>query len=184
MFKYLGELFTLNVNDVISGGPDIRINLIMLAITLGIIIGTVIMGIYKHYTVIILKQLIRHEAIGEANAKTLSELRLSDSRLLKYYLSHKGQITLIVGRVGEKQYTYEEMVAMQKEKANKEEKIDFSSAAFYIREDKANKASYVYENENPSVIRILLYCVIFLAIYFALAALMPEIIKIIDKIIE
>ena len=183
MFKYLKELLSLNVNDYITDGPDVKINLIILAITLGICIGTVVMGIYKHNTVLILKQLIRHEAVGEEKAKTLKELRLSDKRLLKYFLSRKGQITLMIGRVGEKQYTYDELVALQKEKGYKEEKIDFEGAAFYIRTEKQDKAKHVYENENTSPISILLYCVMFIAIFVILALLMPAILGLIESII-
>ena len=184
MFNFFKELLTLNVKDYVTDGPDIKINLFILAITLGLCIGTVVMGVYKRCTVLMLKQLIRHEATGEANAKTLAELRLSDKKLLKYFLSRKGQLTLIVGRVGEKKYTYEELVALQKEKGYKEEKIDFSTAAFYIREDKSDKAKHVYENENASGLSILLYCILFIGIFFALALLMPSILGVVDNILN
>lgn len=184
MGKFLKELFTLNVNDYITDGPDMKINLFMLAITLGICLGTVIMGIYKHYTVLILKQLIRHEAKDDDGAKTLAELRLSDKRILKYFLSHKGQLTDMVGRVGEKVYTYEELTALQKQKGYKEEKIDFSEARFFIRPDKSDRASHVYESDNTSFLRIVLFCVLFIAVYVCLALLMPSILKLINSIIK
>ena len=180
----LKDIITLNVKDYLSGGPDLKINLFMLAITLGICIGTVIMGIYKCATAALLKQLIRHEAIGEKNAKTLLEMRLLERKLIKFYLSRGGQLTLLVGRVGEKTYTYEEMVALQKKKEYKEEKIDFSTAAFFIREQKEDRARHVYENENASPIRIALYCVLFIALYFCLAMLMPAILNLIEGILN
>ena len=184
MFDFLKDIITLNVNDYLTGGPDLKINLFMLAITLGICVGTVIMGVYKCATIALLKQLIRHGATGEENAKTLKELRLFDKRLLRFYLSRKGQLTLIVGRVGEKTYTYEEMVALQKQKGYKEERIDFSTAAFFIRNEKADRANHIYENESASPIRIALYCILFVALYFCLAMLMPAILNLIEGILN
>ena len=94
-----------------------------------------------------------------------------------------GQLARIVSRVGAVKYTYEEYVALQKEKKSDKEEIDFSAAKFYVGESEMQRAKNVYENYNSSLPRTVLYCVFLLALYICCLLVSPELVRILDSFI-
>ena len=63
------------------------------------------------------------------------------------------------------------------------EKIDFSTAKFYIREDQHDVAKHILESYGTSIPRTILYCVLFISLYICIALVMPEILTAIDSFI-
>lgn len=179
--KYINDFLLLDVSKYLKNAPSIKINLFIIAIALGLCIAALIVSYHKIHTLRAIKQLLRHNAKSEEEAKTLKELRLNDSRALKRMLSQGGQLTDVVKMVGKKQYTYEEYTALQKSKELKEEKIDFSVAKFYIAPDKADKAKRMQETENPSYIKTALACVLIIAVAVCITLLMPEALSFLSK---
>lgn len=180
--KLLYDFFFLNLKDYPNIGIDFEINVFLLVLTLALCVSFFFVNHHRSMMQTIVKQLTRHEATDEDSAKTLTELGLGRAFVLKWALSRPGLLTRIIGRVGEKSYTYEEYVALSKKKGGlKEEKIDFNEARFYIRESGAERAKLILENYGTSLPRAILYCVLFLVLYVCIALSMPEILSLIDS---
>ena len=175
MLEILKDFISINLKDYIDPGIDFPINVFLLSIALGLCIATFLITFQKRYTVRLIKQLLRHDATNEENAKSLSQLRIKPGFFLKAALSRSGQLTDMVKRVGETKFTYKQYKKMQKEKGFKEEKIDFETAKFYIAEDKLDRAKKINEISFPSYINATLCCILILAIFICITLYMPEI---------
>ena len=185
MKKFIDKYLLLSAGDYVDGWGDFNINLFLLAITAGFCIAAFIISYRKRHTAIMLRQLFRHNATSEEAAKTLTELRLNGNKgLMRALRSDSGDLKKMVKRVGEKVYTYEEFVALQKKKLPTEEDIDFSSARFYLNEETTSRAKRIYETETPSYIRTTLLCVFMVAVFFIICFSMPEILSAINSIIS
>lgn len=183
--NFINKYLLLSAGDYVDGWGEFNINLILFAITIGFCAAAFVISYRKRHTAILLRQLFRHNATSEAAAKTLSELRLNDNKgLIRALKSDSGDIKKLVKRVGEKVYTYEEFVALQKKKLPTEEDIDFSSARFYLNEETTSRAKRIYETETPSYVRTTLLCVFMFAMFFIICFSMPEILTVINKFIS
>ena len=178
----LKDLIMLNVKDYMEVSSDIYINIIMLIIAAALCIASFFINFHKTYTVGIIKQILRREATSEDSAKTLSELHIENLKGLKSALNRRGQLTAIVKMAGYVEPTYEEYVALSKEKKLKKEKIDFQTARFYIPETALDRAKRIKERENPTLLRTALICVLILALSVCLMLLMPEILRLIARV--
>ena len=176
----LYDIFILNAKDYLDTSCDIPINIIVMIVALALCAASFLINLHKSYTVSIIKALLRKEATSEENAKTLSDLHLGDSFMLKRALSRNGQLTKIVKRAGYREPTYEEYMASLKEK-KKQEKIDFSVAKFFICEDSIDRAKNIRDKENPTVLRTLLVCLFIVAIAVCVMMLMPSILTLISN---
>ena len=128
-------------------------------------------------------QLVRHEAYTEELAKTLAELRVDNTFVVKRVLSNNNILTKIVARAGAKAYSYEEYVALSKEERDAVEKIDFDTAAFYIREDKKNFALSVIEKYNTSIAKTILAVAFVAVMCVCIISCMPGILNVINRIL-
>ena len=178
------DLIMLNARDYLLSAGDVYINLIMLFIALALSVASFWINHHKTYMVEMIKQLLRRNAIGEENAKTLAELHLADSKSLKAALNRRGQLTEIVKRAGYVEPTYEEYVDMIREKKHKEEKIDFAVSRFYIPEQSVEKATLIKEKENPTILRTALVCVLIFSLCVCLMLLMPGILNLLSNLQE
>ena len=174
------DIIFLNAKDYLGTVCNIHINLILCAIALALCASSFIINYHKTYTLAIIKALLRREATSEESAKTLTELRLSDSIFLKLALSRNGQLTKIVKRVGEPTYTYEEYIALSK-KERKGKKIDFAAARFFIPEENVERAKHIREKENPTVLRTVLLCLLIVSLTVCIMLLMPAILSFISN---
>lgn len=168
--KYL----LLNLKDFPNIGIDLEINKILLALTLGLIVAALLINYHRSYMHLTVKKLLRHSAIDEKSAKTLSELGIS-SGAVRLALSRTGQLTKIVRRVGEPTYTYEEYVAKTKTRGYKEGKINFDEAQFYIDENHLDRARQINEAGDTSIFKSILFCLLILTVSGCIFLLMPEI---------
>ncbi|MBO5879704.1 MAG: hypothetical protein J6Q68_04060 [Clostridia bacterium] len=176
------DILLLNAKDYFDTVFDVYINIIIFAIALAICASAFVINHHKTYTVRIIRQLLRRGGTGEEeNALTLAQLRLSESKSLKRALARDGQLTDIVKRVGEKTLSYEEYVALQKQKKTEKETIDFESARFYIPEASLERAQRIEQRENPSIPRTILLCVLIITLSVCLACVMPEILSFISN---
>lgn len=169
------DFFLLDLSDYFDIAGSFKINVFLFVLALAICAAAVVITLYRSALQSIVKQLTRLEAKSEDSARTLSELGLDKSIPLKMALSREGRLTRLIGRVGEKIYTYEEYKDLSKKKGFRHEKVDFSKAEFYIRENKGDEAKNIIENYGTSMFRTALYCVLVIALYFCLMFFMPEI---------
>ena len=175
---FVKDYLLLNFKDYIDPGIDFPINIFLLSIAAGLCIASVLITFHRRYIAVLIKQLMRHEAFNEENAKTLSQLRIKPNIVFRSALKRKnGQLASLISRVGEKSYTYEEYAALQKKKGFKEEKIDFSNASFYINSDAMDRAKKISEDGMPSYFKTILGCIFILVIFICVTLFMPEILS-------
>ena len=185
MFKKIFyDFFFLNLNEYPNINIDFQINVFLLFLSIAICAAAVVVTIYRSTLQRVIKQLIRLEAFNEQSACTLADLGLEGSVFIKMALAREGRLTRMIGRVGEKKYTYEEYLALSKEKGFRHEKVDFATAQFYVREEQMDDAKNIVENYGTSVYRTALYCVLVMVLYVCLMLFMPEILSLIDGAIQ
>lgn len=177
----LKEIIMLSTKDYFDTVLDVHVNIILFIIAFALCAASFVINHHKTLSVQIIKQLLRREALDEDKAKTLSELRLADSGAVKRALTRKGQLTDIVKEAGKEQLSYEQYVALEKEKKLPGNDIDFSTARFYIPREKLGKARKITEIEHPSVLRTVLVCLLILAVAVCIALLMPEILTLLSN---
>ena len=180
--NYLKNAFFINFSDYENLGFDLPINIILLIFFAGMCIGLVALDFNRKYMRLTVRQLLRHEAVGEGKAVTLDDAGLSGSRIVKLFLSGSGHLSRIVKRVGATEYTYEEYIALQKSKKAKKEKIDFSSAKFYIDPSMLDRANTINNAYRTSVIKTVFACLFIALLYVCLMMAMPEILNLLNNL--
>ena len=181
MFKKIFyDFFLINLKDYPNIGGDLYINVLLLCVALGICATAIVVTLYRSSLQRLIKQLTRLGAESEESARTLREMGLEKSIVLRMALSREGRLTRLVGRVGEVKYTYEEYLALSKQKGFRHEKIDFTTAEFYIREEHTAEAKNIIDNYGASMLRAVLYSVGVIAVYVCVMFFMPEILSLID----
>ena len=181
MTSFFEDIIMLNAKDYFDSVLNVYVNLIVFIIAAALCASSFVINHHKTYTLRMIKQLLRHKAFDEEGSNTLAELHLLESRSLKWALSRKGQLTNVVKRVGQPEYSYEEYVKLQKEKKLPKEKIDFSTAKFFIPKEKLDRARTIEEKENPTILRTVLVCFLIIALAMCIALLMPELLSLMVK---
>ena len=187
MFKFLKECLSINLNEYENININLEISKVVLAACVAFIIGVILFDIYRGSIRVMVAQLMRHGAKDEENAKTLKEIGLEESRLIKVVkmmLSRDNLLTKVVARSGAKQYSYEEYTALSKEEKEKDSKIDFSTAKFYVKEEQSTLASGIVEKYGASVQRTALSCAFIILIGLCLIASMPGILNVVNNLIK
>ncbi len=180
-------------------GINVEINKVLFFIMLGLCAACIITNYYNSYMRLILKKLFRSEAFGEDNSKSLAFLGLSDNkRILKFLAREGGALKRVVFTAGEKKLTYEEYIAVEKQKKakkknkKKEEKTkdikenklsDISSKSFYIPEDMKDYAEKWLSKNDASLLKTILSCSLIFAFYIAILFIMPSLLSLISSII-
>lgn len=182
MKEFIQHFFSVNPKDYVNLGWDIEINKLLMILLPLMLLVCVAVHIFRKNMFYVVKQLTRHGATDEASAKTLGALGLGNNAIVRFMLGRDGQLTRIVKRRGEPSYTYEEYRQLEKEKKLKKEKIDFSTAEFYLV-DRDNRASKILERYDIPVFKTVLVCVFIVAIFMCLALLMPEILMLLDSVV-
>ena len=90
-------------------------------------------------------------------------------------------LTRIVARVGDRRYEYEEYKALTKEEKEKISTVDYSTARFYIREDKLYLAEEVTARYESSLVNTVIACVFVAIVCVCLIACMPGILNVINN---
>lgn len=180
MLKFYKKYFLLNLKSYPNLDVDFPITLVLFIFFIGLMIVSVVVNFKRSKIELTLRQLKRHNAESEESAKTLKELRL-DNFVIKFLLSREGQLTKLVKRVGEKNYSYEEYMALSRKERN--EKIDFENAKFYLREEGRERSEKILESSSPTLLNTILLCVFILAIFVCLSLVMPTLINLIDSYI-
>ena len=176
MYELFREFFLLNFKDYENLGWNFPITIVLFGVILAVIAATVIINYRRTKTEQILRALIRRGATSEDGAKTLSELGLNN-RVFRGLLSADGQLTKIVGRAGEKKYTYEEYLALTKSSKFKDEKINFDEAAFYIKEETKGRAEAIVAKGATSPFNTLIFCIMLVAIFVCTMFALPELLS-------
>lgn len=179
--EFYDSYLCLNLNEYKNLGVDFEINKFLIICLVGVVAAIIIINYVRSAMYLTVNKLIRHEAIGEENAKTVSELGLNIGRVRRC-LSTSSQLKTIVSRVGEKKLSYDEYIALVKSKKQSALKIDFDSAKFYINPEKKDDAREMGFKSRSVIINTVLFSILTLVIVVCLIFLMPEILSLFDNI--
>ncbi len=180
MFDDIKEYLSLNLKDYENIGVDFEINKFLILLAIALSVASFVINLKRMMIFEMIKQLFRRGATSEENAKTLGELGLMDSRGIRRALSSDTQLRRLVSFVGERKISYEEYVALPKEKKKTAEVPDLKTARFYIPESSLDRAKYVYNSYNPSFLHTILLCLLYLSVTVCLIMLSPSIVSLID----
>ena len=183
MIEFFRDCFSLNLKDYENLRIDLEINKVLFIAFSALIIGIILFNMYRRNIKLAVTQLIRHGAKSEENAKTLSELGLSDARMINGMLLGDNLLTKIVARVGEKRFEYEEYKALTKEEKNEISTVDMSSARFYIRPEMSYTADEISSRYTSSVPNTVISCVFAGVLCICLMMRMPGILNLINNIL-
>ena len=172
MLKLFNIPIFLNLNYYFKG-VDFQINIFLLAFALGMAAAAILVTVYKRNQSNIIRQLTRHCADSEETAKTLAEMRIDPGFIVKSSLSKRGQLSAIVAMVGG--FPFE-----KKAEGKREEKIDFSTARFYIKSP--DRAARINEEKIPSYLNAALVATLIIVIAVVVTLFMPYILSFITGI--
>lgn len=158
------KYFLLDLDEYFDG-ISFPINLFILSISVGVCIAIFFITAHNIYTYNILRQLIRHNAMNTESAKTLNELHVKPSFMLRSALSRHGQLTMMVKMACEQ----------ESEEKTKKHKIDFSIAKFYLSAENIDRAKRISEGTRPTYIHAALFSLFVLSLSVFLSLFMPEI---------
>ena len=165
--KLLEEYFFLNLNYYFKG-VDFQINIFLLSLAFGMSAAAILVTVYKRNQMNIVRQLIRHGANSEESAKTLSELCITPGFIVRSSLSKRGQLSSVIAMVGG--FPFE-----KKSEGRREEKIDFSTARFYIKNP--DRAAKINEENIPSYLGTAIISIIVILITVIVTLFMPYILS-------
>ena len=148
------------------------------------IIGIVILNVYRGNIRLVVMQLTRHGATSEEKAKTLSQLGLAKSRAVKHILSGRNALTAITARKGAVKYDYETYMKMNKTERDLVDKIDFAEAEFYIKEEESYRAKFIIERYSTSIVRTVMACILAAIIGGCIIVCMPGILNVLNNIFD
>ena len=178
------ELLQINLNDYENIKFSLEINKVVLGAFIALMVGIVILNVYRGNIRLVVMQLTRHGATSEENAKTLGEIGLARSKAVKRILSGRNVLTSITARAGAIEYDYETYMKMNKTEREVAERIDFADARFYIKEENAHRAAFIIERYNTSLIRTVMSCVLVAIIGGCIIACMPGILNVLNNLLE
>ena len=184
MRTYIESYFSVNLKDYPNINIDLPINAVIFAVTLGVCIAVIALHVQSSAYNLLIKQLLRHSALGESEAKSLSDLGLSESRAVRRALLSVGRLRGVVVQRGAKEYSYEEYVKLQRERALPKSDIDFDTAEFYIPKDRRDEAERIREKTTSTLTRTVFTCLFILAVFVCISLFMPELLDFINTALE
>ena len=179
------EYVCLNLKEFSNIGIDLEIGKVFLAGTIAIAICAVVLDLRHRCSYALIKQLLRHDALKEENAKTLGEIGLMSNSHLKKLLSCSGKLMSIVARVDEPGLGGENDPAKTNAAgaARNADGIDFEKARFYVREESMPTAIKIFHGADVSLVRTVLRSVLIVIVSVIAVILMPSVLEWINGII-
>lgn len=186
MVKSMNNYYSFDNFDIDLNGSTFHI--IIWGLYIGIMLGTLGSILFRVYSSKIIKAITACGASDENSAKTLEELGLAKTPLVKKYLKDDSILRRLVLVCGDshKSDTSNSLKVFWYEKFNRTdvpEKIDFENAKFYIPEENRAAAELRFREESHPVCSFILAAVVLLAAaVFAIYAL-PQLLTMLDNFI-
>ena len=177
LFDFYNRYINLNLNDYSNLRVDLEINKLILIVTLGIVVSSIVVNYNRYLIATLAKKLVRHKACDEKNAKTLAELGLLGVRGLPRLFENNGRVRRLVAIVKDEEGTIGETAAKTGKKAN--EKNGYRSERFYISNEE--ECAKLASAPAPTLISTLLFVALVIALGICLTFLMPEILTAINN---
>ena len=184
--SFFDKYFDINLSDYPAFGFDFNISLLLFGIFAGICAAIVVVTMRKCASTAALRQLLRHEAIGEGEAKSLSEIGLAENKSASRAFSRDKMLRRYVKLVGEAQISYEEYMAMSKaerQSYDKGREIDPMESRFFIPEESADRALLAVQSDTSSPFTAALLCLVMLAAFVGFSMAMPSILSFLETLV-
>ena len=175
------EYLSLNLKDFENIGIDFEINKFLVLVGLSLCIASFIISRRRALLCEMIKQLFRHGATSEEGAKTLGDLGLLGSRGIRRALISDSQMRKLVNFVGERNLSYEEYIALSREKKKTFDVPDFNTARFFVPEKSLDRAKHVYNTYSTSLIHTVLLCLLCISVTVCLIMLSPSIVALVNS---
>lgn len=194
--KYL----SINLKNYENIGIDLEISKVLLGLLVGIIIATLLVSWQRNSMINLMKRMSRLGCTDEGTAKTLSELSCNNLGT-RAVIRTSSRLRRLIGCLGADivtgdNITYEEYKEATRRKKRKapegeaveerrqlNEKIDFKSAAFYIKSSDSKEVKNILDMRKASLLNTVLMCVLLISVYTILLFLMPDILNFINGIL-
>lgn len=178
--KLIKEFLLLDLADYENIGIDLPIGAILLGFCAVMIVFSFYYYYYRSTVSCICTRLLRAGAISEESGRNLKDLRLDGSVGVKIALRGGGELGAIVKRVGEKKQTYEEYISESNKRGYKPERVDLSTAMFYIDPEKRDRAEGI-SSENHSVLTPIIISAVLIIVLVAAVLFLPDLLSLINK---
>lgn len=185
--KYFSLEFGSYENFSISNEATATIRLLVIGLMFGMMIASIMTVRTRQGLGLMVRKLLNEEAFDPSKAKTLSDLGLFRSTLIRRELSRGVSLRKVVKCVEEEEWNAlhaETETKKSKGKTKPEKfKMDFTVARFYIPEDLKFRAEIRYEQKGSGWKMLLLTTVLSLLIGGLIFWLLPDIIGLVDGIV-
>ena len=178
--NFIKEFLFLNLSDYENIGIELPIGAILFGFCIVMIGFTFYYRYQRNAVSAICTRLLRADAVSEEKGRGLGELRLDGSLGVKIALRGGGELGSIVKRVGEKKMSYEEYISATKKRGYKAEKVDFSTALFYIDPDRRDRAERLSSERHSALMPIIISAVLIAVLVIAMLFL-PDLLAMINK---
>ncbi len=185
---YFEKILTLNLADY--GGANFPIGIVLLCIFIGMIVATVIVQCTNRWIYRTVKALVRHKADSEESAKSPKELGLStdgailralkkeNAMLMRYLCIAGASETALASEkasapAAESESNEEKDAQKKRAETNADEGASPSRKLYFLNPAMADRARELLSSAEPSVLHTVVYCLIFVALYFGLASILP-----------
>lgn len=177
------QLVFSNFSDYKNLNFNFPIGLIIIFLAIGFPIMVFIINHRKNTVAICIKQLLRHDAIGEDNAKSLSALRLSGMKTLKKMLLAGGQLSAMVKIANYQKPSYDDYIKARKEK-KKIEKPDLDSAKIYLTEEGKERADDIAAAGVSSIWKPIIISLVGIIILAVLFVFTPDLLTLLNSSLD
>lgn len=207
IFQYLDEYYfsaSLGSYDNFEIESTVTLLMVIGGLCLGMMIASVAIFVQKKHVGKMVRALLAADAYDKDSAKTLAELGLKRSALIKMSLSQPSALRKLLTVVeGGKCYTYlgELAEAFPEKESEKESdeaqdksispekkkfslrKIDFENARFFIDPALKDRAENRFSDRGSSIWMLILSLLLILFLFFAALRLTPFLVRLLDATI-
>ena len=172
-YLFLQYIF-LNFKDYKNLGFNFPVGFILIFLSIAFPIVVFFINHKKNTVTFAVKQLVRHDAFDESNAKSLKALRLAKINSFKKMLVSGGQMSSMIKIAGYKKPSYEDYIKSKKEN-NNASKINFDEIKIFLSEESREKAETIAESEITPLWKPVLISLAGIFLILLLFVFMPEI---------
>lgn len=174
-----------------SGNSFIDLQTVFLALIIGLFLGCMASFYSRIYLGRVVRALLREGALSPENAKTLDELKIKASPLMKHALRDgtalRKHAVLANGEECKKEVArsafFSGVLRIFGIKKGTKTVMDFTCAAFFVPENKRHGAEVKYESRGNPAVFVPIAIVLFAALAAGIVFGMPHLLNMLDSII-
>ena len=179
MFSKLIRFWNLNLSEYENIGFDFPIGVFCTLLCIIFSLSLFVIYFRTRSAQEFATALVRHEAYDEKTAKTLLKLRLS-SPLIKLELMQNKRLCRMIGILGREELSYEEYLKLDKKSAKSYGKIDYTTAAFYIKPEYVDEMKAFSSKNSSSLLTPIIVSIAAFGVLCLLSEFLPGLLLLIE----